>query len=389
MPYDRPTLTELRYQVLQDINSAQITAGNGTLLAALLQKAVLRVVGYSQAGFSYEHYAYLDWISKQAIPWTATDEFLEGWAALKGVTRKPPTATVGTATFAGSQADEDVPQGTSITRADGALFITTADATVGSGLTVTVTMQASVAGSNGNFDSGTVFSLSNPIATIQGQSTGSAQTVPGVDLETDDSLRTRMLVAYAAPPQGGDRQDYIEWALAVPGVTRAWVAPNGMGPGTVNLFVMLDQAEATDGGFPQGSNGVASNETRDTAATGDQLVVANAIYPEQPVTALVYVTAPTAEPVAFTISNLGSNNTTAMQAAITAALQDAFLRLANVGGTVNPTDGSAWPAIDPSAFYEALAAISGLTNFTIPTPSGPITPSSGSLFTVGAITFNS
>ena len=63
--------------------------------------------------------------------------------------------------------------------------------------------------------------------------------------------------------------------------TRAWCLPNGMGTGTVALYTMLDNANAQWGGFPQGSNGVATLELRDAAAQGDQLTVANAIYPQR------------------------------------------------------------------------------------------------------------
>ena len=106
-------------------------------------------------------------------------------------------------------------------------------------------------------------------------------------------------------------------------------------------------------------------------------------------TALVYAIAPTPLSINFTIANLGSNNTTAMQAAITAALSDMFLRLANVGGTVNPADGSSWPAIDQSEWYAALNAIPGLTEYTISAPSAPITAGTGELPVLGTITFSS
>jgi len=196
-----------------------------------------------------------------------------------------------------------------------------------------------------------------------------------------------MLAAYAAPPQGGDRQDYVEWALAVPGVARAWVAPLLAGGGTVSVFFMMDVAEAAHNGFPQGSNGVASNEPRDVAATGDQLTVANALFPKRPVTALVYACAPTASPVAFTVADLGANNTAVMQAAITAALADMFVRLGNVGGSVVPSTGAAWSAIEQDAWYAALEAIPGLTGFKVTAPSASITPAVGALFTVGTVTF--
>lgn len=69
----------------------------------------------------------------------------------------------------------------------------------------------------------------------------------------------------------------------------------------------------------------------------------------------------TASPVAFAVADLGANNPAAMQAAITAALADMFVRLGNVGGSVVPSTGAAWPAIEPDAWYAALEAIPGLT----------------------------
>ena len=105
-----------------------------------------------------------------------------------------------------------------------------------------------------------------------------------------------MLESYGAPPHGGNSSDYVTWALEVPGVTRAWVPPVPLIPGAVTVFFMMDVSEAAHGGFPQGTNGVASLETRDIAATGDQLAVANSIYPLRPVTPIVYAVAPTAAP---------------------------------------------------------------------------------------------
>ena len=81
--------------------------------------------------------------------------------------------------------------------------------------------------------------------------------------------------------------DYATWAISVPGVTRAWCLRNGYGAGTV--VIMLDAAQAGHDGFPVGQDGVATDEPRGVPAVGDQLTVANALYPLQPVTALVYV----------------------------------------------------------------------------------------------------
>jgi uncharacterized phage protein gp47/JayE len=385
MPYSRPYLTDLQNQVLQDINAAEITDSTGNVLQGLLSQAILRVIANATAGMSYGHYGYVDWISLQAVPWTATDEFLEGWASLKDVSREAATPAFGTVTFTGA-AGTDVPAGTQIVRQDNVTFVTTGDQAV-SGTAVTVTIEANVPAAAGNFAPNTIFYLASPIEGIQAQSTASVQTIPGTDQELDPALRTRMLLAYAAPPQGGSRTDYIEWATDVPGVTRAWVAPNGMGAGTVVVYFMMDLAEAAFGGFPQGTNGVATNDPRATVATGDQLTVANAILPEQPVTALVYLCAPIAEPVAFTVADLGANNTPAMQALIVQALSGMFLQLGQAGGTINPATGAPWPGIEPNDWYTALEAIPGLTSFKVPVPAGVITPSTGSLLTAGAMTF--
>lgn len=384
MPYARKTLTQLRSDILNVINSAQITGPSGTVLVALLQKAILRYIAYAQAGVGYEHYSELDYISLQAVPWTATDEFLEGWASLRGVFREAATATTGTATFPGTS-NGGIPEGTPVQRGDGFAYVTTAAAAFSGGF-ATAPMVALTPGAAGNFDPNTAFLLGTQIPNVQSASSASVQDVPGADQELDDSLRTRMLQVYAAPPQGGDREDFIEWALAVPGVTRAWILPFGGGPGSVVVFFMMDLAEAAHGGFPQGTTGVATNETRDTPATGDQLALANAIFLKQQVTALVYASAPTAQPVAFTIADLGTNNTTAMKTQITAALTDMFLRLGNVGGTVVPATGAAYPPIEPDAWYAALEAIPGLSGFKISVPAAAVTPATGSLLTVGVVT---
>ena len=161
--------------------------------------------------------------------------------------------------------------------------------------------------------------------------------VDGADLESDDELRTCMLQAFAAPAQGGAWTDYVEWAEAVPGVTRAWSAPNAAGPGTVVVYVMMDDSEAAYGGFPQGQTGVANAETRPSLkATGDLLTVANALFLEQPATPLVYAAAPLPNSVAFTIAGLASAGPT-VQANVRAAIAQVFLENGSPGG-VRPGD---------------------------------------------------
>ena len=373
MPFPRPTLTKLRLDIAQDIASSGLPGADG-----FMRRAALPILGKIQAGQSHEHYGYLDNIALQATPFTATGEYLEAWAALAPtpVLRQAPVAASGAVQFSGV-ATTDMPINTAVIVA-GASYATTADAVVSGLGVVTAPIAAVIPGSAGNAPLGAVATLSNPIAGINSTGTVSTIIAGGADLETDTSLRTRMFESYATPPAGGAQGDYVTWALAVSGVTRAWCYRNGMGPGTVVVYFMMDVAEASHNGFPQGSNGVATSETRATAGTGDQLAVANALYPLQPVTALVYAAAPTPQTQAFTLTGLTSA-TTAQKAQVSAALTQLLVQMGNPLGTVG---------IEQSDVDAAILAIPGLPTFAVMSPSSwPITPAVGSLLTLGTVTY--
>jgi len=371
MPYSRPTLSALQTQVATDISSALPGAD------ALLRFSNLNITGIAQAGLANQHYGYLDWISKQAVPFTCTDEFLEGWSGLKGVLRENATQAEGAVSFPGTDGTV-IPVGTGLVRGDSATFTTTSAGTVAGGVAV-VSAQADadttgLTGAFGNTDVGVTMTLSQSIAGVQSTGTVSTAFIGGADLESDDSLRSRMLAAFQTPPQGGDRSDYEDWALAVPGVTRAWCSPNGFGVGTVVLYFMMDALRADFGGFPQGTDGVAAGDAaRAAAATGDQLVVANAVFAVQAAVGLVYVVAPLAYPSDFTIQGIPAS----LQPAVQAAIKGAFLTQAAPGVTL--AFGNIWSAI---------ANVAGGNFFTV-TPTTDVSPPTGYLPTMGNVTFPS
>lgn len=382
MPFERDSLTELRGQVAEDI-AAALPGSN-----PLLRFSNLNITGVVQASMTYLMYGYLDYIAQQAVPFTATDEYLEGWAALKNVYRITAAAAHGTVTFTGSNG-ATIPTGTPLVRADGQQYLTTASGTIASG---TVTVPASAVadpageeGAIGNCDAGTPLTLGTAIAGVT--STGAAATdfTGGVDLEKDDALRARMLLAYQNPPHGGDQADYVEWALAVPGVTRAWCVPNAFGSGTVAVYVMLDIAESAHGGFPQGSNGVSQNDhgpaagaPRDTVATGDQLAIADAICVLQPVTALVYVLAPQPQAINFTIGGIPSAST-ATKAAIAAAISSVLSEFA----AIKPGTST----LNLNLIESAIDAVPGTDGFVIVSPVSNITTPTGFLPVLGTVTY--
>jgi len=375
MPFARPSLSTLRTQVAQHIAAA--LPGSDPLLAF----SNLGILGDVQAALAHLHYGYLDWIAQQSVPATATDEYLEAWAALKGVYRNPATRATGTITFSGTNGTV-LPNGTPVARGDGRTYKTTADGTV-SGGTVTVPAQADadttgLTGAWGNCAVGTSFSLGIAVAGIGASGTAATAFTGGADIETDDSLRSRMLLAYQQVPQGGAAADYVRWARQVAGVTRAWCVPHGDGAGTVSVYVMLDQANAVYGGFPQGTDGAATGEVRASAATGDQLAVANAIYPLQPVTALVRAPAPTANTVNFTITGL-SLASTATKNAVIAAIKQVLLDFGQVGGSAT--------TVPISYITSAIGAVPNTTGFVLTLPVGNIVSAAGALPVCGVVSF--
>jgi uncharacterized phage protein gp47/JayE len=136
---------------------------------------------------------------------------------------------------------------------------------------------------------------------------------------------------------------------------------------------MLDIANAACGGFPQGTDGCAKEEMRGPTASGDQLTVAEHIWPVQPVTALVFVAAPVPLAIDVTIANLDPS-TVEMEAAILASLTDAFLVIGEVAGTVYP-----------SQLYQAISATPGVVRFDMTIPAAPITAPAGALPVMGTI----
>jgi uncharacterized phage protein gp47/JayE len=368
MPFARPSLTTLQNQAVQDITASDVPG-----LTGLLRNAVLRVLAWCMAGLAYSVYGFADWIARMGVPFTATDEFLEAWAALIGIYREDATAASGSATFTGSPGAL-VPASTPLTRQDGIPYVTTADASVELTGNVIAPMTATVAGAVTNCDAGTPISLASPIDGINAGGVTAGATVGGADQETDDALRTRMLATYRAPPQGGAAADYTQWAVEVPGCTRAWALGGGDGPGSVVVYPMFDDSEAAHGGFPQGTDGCAAEEPRGPAAAGDQALVAEQIWTQQPVTAFVYVAAPSPFPIDVTLLALDPDTET-IRAEIVAALDDMFLISGEVAGLLYP-----------SQFYEAILAAVGVDHFTMSAPALPVQAPAGALPIMGVLT---
>ncbi|MGC6386581.1 baseplate J/gp47 family protein [Ewingella sp. S1.OA.A_B6] len=380
MPYNRPTLSDLRARNLAAIESE--LKGVGTPL----RFSNLNILGSANAGLAYLHYGYLDWIAKQSVPWSATDENLAGWAALKSVTQKAANAGTNNAVIFTGTAGKKIPVGAVLNRGDGYQYTTDTEVTIvdagsGTGSITAVLLDPNDdptgGGAAGNTPAGTQLTLDSSISGIDSVITISTAITNGADIESEDAFRTRMLLAYQNTPQGGNDDDYESWALAVSGVTRAWTARRLMGAGTVGVYIMTDGTGTSNNGFPVGTDGISELENWSAVkATGDQGRVADYIYPLQPVTALVYVCSPIRKTVNFIIDGISTADSMTT-ATINAAIDGVFFE------SGDPTGGK----VLLSDLVIALSNVSGTSGFILTSPTANIITATGELPVRGTVTY--
>jgi uncharacterized phage protein gp47/JayE len=276
MPWSTPTLREVRSLVRDSIRGSLPGAD------ATIPNSVLRVMADAQGALCHLTLQYIDWLALQLIPDTAETEWLDRHGNIwlvnaDGTTgRKLATLAEGMVAFTGD-AGTLVSIGTRIGATAGVEYETLADLIIAADVATPVAVRALDPGSAGNLDAGTELSL------LSGDITGAITSIfvvnltGGTDDETDDQLRFRVLKRIREPPMGGAKSDYEKWALAVPGVTRAWCGPLEMGMGTVTIRFMCDDLRADNDGFPQAQDIAAVEDYLDTVrpvAVKDIFVVA-------------------------------------------------------------------------------------------------------------------
>jgi uncharacterized phage protein gp47/JayE len=279
--------------------------------AAVVGNTVLRVMADAQAGLARLILKYLDWLSLQLMPDTAETVWLDRHGQIWLVNadgslgRKQPLPASGTVGFSGTPGVL-IPEGFGLTAPTGDTYETLEFLTLPASVSqpAEVAIKALNPGASGNQPAGTLLAPTVP------QSGVSADVVVidlrgGLDTETDDQLRARVLARIRQPPMGGDADDYVEWAMAIPSVTRAWCAPRELGMGTVTVRFMVDALRADTGGFP----------TMD-----DINVVYGYLDQKRPVAIRdFYVTAPVPEPIDFDLSLTNDSMTLRSQVAASVA----------------------------------------------------------------------
>lgn len=348
MSFIRPTLSQLVERVRSDIETRMPGADSR------LRHSLLDVLARVEAGAVAGLYGYLDYLARMLMPDTAEAEYLARWASIWGVRRKAAIAAEATVTVTGTNGSV-IAAGVQLARSDGALYEVSAAATVSAG-TAAVSVTAIEAGAAGDLLPGTELTFTSPVAGVNAAAVVASAEVAGAAEEADESLLARLLSRIQTPPQGGAANDYVAWALAQPGVTRAWVYPGWMGTGTVGLTFVMDGRE----------NILPLSE--------DVTAVQTALDLLRPVTAELVVFAPAAEAIDFVVRLIP--DTVATRAAVEAELTDFFARDAEPGGTIYRSRAS-----------EAISLAEGEFRHAIDLPERDYTAAAGAMPMLGTVTF--
>lgn len=349
MPFDRPSLSKLVRRGKADIGT-RLPGADANLRGS--PEEVLAIV---LAGMTHGLHGHLKWLSKQVLADLADDDFLRRIGSIYGMEPTAAVAATGQVTISGVNTSV-CPAGTVWQRGDGVLYDQDADATISSG-TATISVTAQEAAADGNADVGTKLTLAAPVTGISSSATVSGSGLTGgSDVETTEAFRTRLLLRLRNPPKGGGPGDYVNWALEVSGVTRAWEYPLMNGLGTVGVRFVRD------------------NDVSIIPDSGEVAAVQAYIDARAPVTADVQVLAPTAVPLAMTIEL--TPDTSDVRDAVEAELEDLLRRVAEPGATILL-----------SQINEAISLASGETDHVLTVPAANVTHTANQIAVLGTITW--
>jgi len=352
MPYARPTLNQLAQEAEADL-AARLGA------AERPRRNVLTVLARVWAALAHGLYGFVAWLARQMMPYTATEEHLEQHAAWWGVFRKPEARSQGRVLFEGSLGGR-IEAGVLLLGENGRKYQTNEAGKIDDAGEISLPVKALEGGPGSDLPAGAILGLISPQTGLKSQ----ARVAPGgltggAEAEDDKRLRERLLNRVQEPPQGGNANDYRAWALAVPGVTRAWAYGNMFGPGAVGVTVVCDAAE--------------------DIIPGPELIAEVQAYLDdparKPITADVIVFAPTPKPQTVVVSGL-EPDTARVRYAVEAELAALFIREAVPGRHILV-----------SHIREAISVAAGEYDHRLISPLDDLQAGPTELLTLGAVDF--
>jgi len=359
--FTRPTLTEIYDRIKSDLKTK--IAGATTFL----RRSVLLVISKILAGAIHLVYGYLQNLIDQLFALTADTEYLEKIGLEIGISRKIGDYAVGQAVVTGTTGNV-VDAGTRLQSSAGNIYLVDSNVVLVLGTGI-ISVTAENTGVDYNEAGSISLSFVSPIAGIDSVATvTSAGLLGGLDEETDDEYRTRVLLRKRRPPQGGCEFDYVAWCLEVSGVTRAWCIPEYFGIGTVGVAFVRDD-----------DTPIVPNATE--RAQVESYIISH-VDPVTNISVGIPVTAQ-AGLIVIALTELAIDmtiqiypNTNAVQTAILSRLEDCVKSFGGPG-----------QSIALSQLYEAIGAAAGEIKHRIISPIADVVAATDEVHVLGTVTF--
>ena len=147
----------------------------------------------------------------------------QAWEGLVSAT----VVTEGQAITAGTQLKSDV---------TGLMYVVSETVTT-EGQSVNVPVYCVQSGSGGNLAQGDEIKFVSPLGFIAQDAVVASTTKEGLDEETADHYRARVVNRYSTQPQGGALSDYRIWSYDAPGVLQTYPYNGEDSPGDVEIYV--------------------------------------------------------------------------------------------------------------------------------------------------------
>lgn len=194
------------------------------------------------AGEIFSLQSTIQWLKNQMFAQTATGDQLDYLALERGIYRKSAVSSTGTIKFMRDTAldyDLEIPTDTicSTNGISSIRFKTTEPAILDAGkLSVTVPAQSEIGGTAQNTGLGTIKIMVTPPAGITSV-TNEEPFVGGMDAESDEELRERLIDSYKNISNGANIGFYKSHALKYDSIYSASVIAKERGVGTVDIYV--------------------------------------------------------------------------------------------------------------------------------------------------------
>jgi len=357
----RPTINTLNGRIRSSLSSETNTD------LAFMPRSLALATLKAMVGVAHGIFGRIDYVKKQIVPGFATDPDVvaDQAASLLKTPWKEKAAGVGPCDFTGTDGVL-IPANTTVQIASGVQYKTNATAQIAVGIAtvdVTAMLTDDTTGQDTNALEGVTLTLVQPIPGINSSATvGAGGIVGGSDRETIDQVNARIRARLSSSANGSNAAQYVEWALEIPGVTRAWCFPQWLGvSGAVGLaFVRDDDASIV----PEAAEVQAMQDYIQARVPAD--------------TAGFTAFAPVLEPQDMTIQL--SPNTVEVQQAVLTSLQALFDAAA-------VEDGNGSGVIKLSKIREAISTAEGEDDHIIVSPTTNVTASIGRLATLNTPTW--